>query len=252
VAGHTDARSRQKALLAARIALAAISLAWETPSQQAEHNGTGLIYELGPAYSRNTVTFSNGSLAATSHQSVLRLGRFLTMGDAAAFLAATGRRLETVGVALATFLSTKPSGPKVLLEEAICRSLIWFGEACNEPLDFMAIVKFGAALDTLANGKKASGICQLVQRRFPVRDMNAAFLFDGMSAKQLVEQIYSRGRSQIIHGSRSSLVDDLEQLRARAEFLAAHVLRGSILWLDTYDGIDDVGAFATAANPPEA
>ena len=34
-------------------------------------------------------------------------------------------------------------------------------------------------------------------------------------------------------------------LRERAEFLASLMLRASINWLDTYAGIDDVGAFAT-------
>ena len=75
--------------------------------------------------------------------------------------------------------------------------------------------------------------------------MEAPFSPGGTSAKQLVEQIYSTGRSQIIHGTRPSLVDDLESLRERAEFLASLMLRASINWLDTYAGIDDVGAFAT-------
>ena len=231
----------------ARIALAAISLSWQTPSQQAERKGTGLIYDLGPARSRDTVTFQDGSFANASHKSVLRLGRFLTMGGATVFKAATGRRLETVGAALDTFLSTNPSSPKPLLEETLCRSLVWFGEACNEPLDFVAIVKFAAALDTLAKGRQVPGICELVKRRYPVPDMEAPFLPGGTSAKQLVEQIYSTGRSQIIHGTRPSLVDDLESLRERAEFLASLMLRASINWLDTYAGIDDVGAFATQA-----
>jgi hypothetical protein len=86
LSGHTDARSRQRALLAVRIALSAISLAWQTPSQQAERKGTGLIYVIGPEHSRDTVTFRNGSLAVVSHESVLRLGRFLTMDDAPAGL----------------------------------------------------------------------------------------------------------------------------------------------------------------------
>jgi hypothetical protein len=72
-------------------------------------------------------------------------------------------------------------------------------------------------------------------------------LTDGTSATRLVEEIYNTGRSQIVHGTRSSLVDDLEELRARAELLAALVLRASIHWLDTYAGIDDVNAFATQA-----
>lgn len=244
VFGHTHTRSQQKALLAAHIALAAISLGWETPSQQAKE--TGLIYEIGPGRSRYTVTFSNDCIVEAGSYSVLRLGRFLTMGDATAFFSKTGRRLDTVGSALNTFLSTSPTGPKRLLEEALCQSLIWFGEACNEPLEFMAIVKFTAALDTLAKGGKVGGICKLIQRRYPKSDVNAPFLNDGTSVKQLVVQIYETGRSRIVHGTRSSLIDDLEQLRARAELLATIVLRACIFWLDTYTGADDVSAFATS------
>lgn len=70
------------------------------------------------------MTFSKDFFAGARHESVLRLGRFLTMRDAAAFVARTGRRLETVGAALDTFLSTNPTGPKRLLEEALCHSLI--------------------------------------------------------------------------------------------------------------------------------
>jgi hypothetical protein len=243
VYGHTHTRSRQKALLAARITLAAISLAWDDPSHQAKE--TGLIYDIGPHRIRHTVMLGNHFVGA-DHESLRRLGRFLTIGDATAFKANTSLRLETVGAALDTFLSTNPIGPKRLLEEALCHALIWFGEACNEPLEFMSIVKFVAALDTLAKGRQVRGICELVQRRYPVRDMEAPFLSDGTSARQLVEQIYETGRSRIVHGTRSSLIDDLEQLRARAELLATIVLRACTHWLDSYTGPDDVDAFATS------
>jgi hypothetical protein len=77
VFGHTHTRSQQKALLAAHIALAAISLGWDTPSQQA--NETGLIYEIGPERSRHTVTLCNDFIVEISSQSVSRRGRFLTV-----------------------------------------------------------------------------------------------------------------------------------------------------------------------------
>jgi hypothetical protein len=77
---------------------------------------------------------------------------------------------------------------QLILDEALCHSLIWFGEAYDEPLDFMAIVKFTAALDTLAKDRQVRGICDLIHRRYPVRNMDAPFLDDGTSAKQLVKQ----------------------------------------------------------------
>jgi hypothetical protein len=121
------------------------------------------------------------------------------------------------------------------------------GEACNDPLEFLAIVKFTAALDTLAKGKQLRGICELIRHRYPLADLDAPFLSDGTSAKQLVTQIYETGRSRIVHGTRSSLIDDLDQLRARAEMLATIVLKACIFWLDTYAGPDDVSAFTTSA-----
>jgi hypothetical protein len=237
---HTPEKSRQKALLAARIAFAAISLTWDTPSEQAKE--TGLIYDKGPWRTRHTTMFENGRLIGTSCESVLRSGRFLPVRDDTAFVAST--RHKTVGAALDTFLSTNPTGTKRLLEQALCHSLIWFGEACNEPLDFMAIVKFVAALDTLAKGRGEVGICDLIQRHFPLPNMDAAFL--NTSAKKLVEKIYRTGRSQIVHGVHSGLVDGLDQLRMRAELLATIVLRACISWLDTYEGPDDVSAFASS------
>ena len=244
VFGHTHTRSRQKALLAARIAFAAISLAWDAPSQQAKE--TGLIYDIGPWRTCQTVMFEKDFFAGASLEKVSRLGRFLTVEDAAGFVIAARERFETIGGALNTFLSTNPTGPKRVLEEALCQSLIWFGEACNGTLDFAAIVKFVAALDTLAKGRRVVGICELVQCRYPVPGINAPFLNDGTTAKQLVEQIYETGRSRIVHGTRSSLIDDLDKLRARAELLATIVLRACIFWLGTYTGPDDVSAFATS------
>ena len=244
ISGHSEVQSSQKGLLAARIALATISLQWAHPSEQVEY--TGLLYDVGPPRSRQTAMFGDDLFASALGENALRLGLFLSSEDATEFVARTAKHREIVGAALDTFLSTCPTGPKRLLQQALCHSLIWFGEACNEPLEFMAVVKFVAALDTLAKGRGADGICKLVQRRYPVGDMNAPFWNDGMSAKELVKQIYETGRSQIVHGTHPGLTDDLEQVRVRAEALATLMLCACISWLDTYTGPDDLDAFANS------
>ena len=245
VFGHSSEWSCQKGVLAARIAFAAISLAWNTPSNQAQQ--TGLIYDIGPYRVRHSAMFNQDLFVGGGWEKVLRIGRSMRVENSIDFIANSETRLRTVGTALNTFLSTNPTGPTRLLDEALCHALIWFGEACNESLDFVAIVKFAAALDTLAKGKRAKGICDLVERRFPVHDMDAPFLSDGTSARKLVEQIYDTGRSQIVHGTHPRLLDDLEQLRAWAEFLSSLVLRACITWLEGYTGPDDVDAFRTSA-----
>lgn len=244
VCGHSREWSLQKALIAARIAIAAISLAWHAPSQQAEQ--TGLLYDLGPNRMRHTVSLDRQRRFSAQHENVLRIGRFLNADDAAKFEMQSRDFLRVVGAVLDGFLSVDPHRPKRLMEDTISHSLIWFGEACNEPLKFMAVVKFAAALDTLAGGKGASGICKLVELRCAVADMDAPFLTDGTTAKQLVEDVYEGGRSRIVHGTRPRILEDVAELRVRAEFLATIVLSQCCRWWDTYTGDDDVGAFATS------
>jgi hypothetical protein len=244
VSGHSDERSREKAILAARIGLATIGLSWNRPSRETRQ--TGLLFDLGPHRSRATVAYRGDKFISANHESVLRLGRFLSASDASGFLSDTAAQFQTVGNALDTFLTVEATGPKAKLEATLCRALVWFHEACREPLDFLAIVKFAAALDTLAAGSYAKGICELVENRFPVKDMNAQFLTDGTSAKELVEQIYNTGRSRIVHGTRPSVFEDLNSLRSKAELLTTSVLRACVHWLRDYSGLDDVNAYRKA------
>jgi Apea-like HEPN len=226
VVGHSDERSQEKAIIAARIALAAISLSWDR--QTSTSRETGLLFDLGPYRTRTIVAYAGDQIVKSLRQSVLRLGWFLHATDGPAFTASSGKRLETVGRALNTFIAVEPHGKNQKLEAILCRALMWFGEACREPLDFLSIVKFAATLDTLAKGTHADGISDLIKKRFPIKDLDAPFLTDGTSAKHLVEQIYDTGRSRIVHGSRPSLVEDFDQLRARAEMLARFTLRACI------------------------
>jgi hypothetical protein len=241
VRGHSAARSREKALIAARVALATIGLAWQIPSASARE--TGLLFDLGPARSRTTLAYSGGQFVGSSRDSLMRLGRYLAPSDAAQFVARTATAFQTVGAALDTFLAVEPQSAKARLEVMLCHALTWFGEACREPLDSLAVVKFAAALDTLTKGKKADGICDLIRNRLAIQDMGAPFLRDGTSTRTLVTRIYDTGRSQIIHGSRPSLVADLRELRAQAELLATITLRGCIRWLQSYSGPDDEDAY---------
>jgi hypothetical protein len=235
IEGYTHARSRQKAILAARVGIATIALGWNQPSLQAAQ--TGLLYDTGLTRNRTTVMFNGSIFVGTNHEKLVRTGRFLLHADADAFLRNVDTPSRVIGAALNSYLAVTSESPKRKMEELLCNAMIWFDEACNEPLAFLGIVKFAAVLDTLAKG-------HLVQRRYPVSDMDAPFLTDGTTARKLVQQIYETGRSQIVHGSKSELIDDLDSLRGRAEFLATQMLRACIAWLESHSGPDDPDAFS--------
>lgn len=246
VKGHSAQRSHEKAILAAKMALVAIGLAWNEPSRSARD--AGLLFELGPSRIRATMAYSGDKFVWSSHGSDSRLGRFLAEQDFAKFIKYSTPRLKTVGDAIGEFLALASAGPKSKLQSRLCHALMWYGEASRETLDFLAIVKFAAALDTLSNGGKAHGICDLVAKRLPVKDRDGKFLTDGTSLKSLVDRIYNAGRSRIVHGSRPSLVDDLGELRVHSEWLATITLRACIHWLEHYNGADEESAFRTSGN----
>jgi hypothetical protein len=67
--------------------------------------------------------------------------------------------------------------------------------------------------------------------------------------KQLVDDVYKRGRSEILHGNRYDRLDDLEEERRRAFELARIALSVSAARLHSYTGVDDDKAFVTMRSP---
>lgn len=242
---HSNERSREKALIAARIALAAISLAWRSPPRLVT---TGLIYESGPTRGRSSIAFGPTGPRALAHETLLREGRYVGRAGIADFEQFLAEYVPTVGRCIASFIAAMPLSEHPRMESAICRALIWFGEACNEPLDSVAIVKFGIALDSLANGRRFKGVCDLLQNRVGIDDLDAVFLTDGTSAKKLAQQVYDHGRSQIAHGARPGFFEDLAQLRFRSAFMARMALLSCISFMSDYSGSDTVDAIRQPAS----
>ncbi len=229
--GHAPARSGEKAVLAARIALATIALCWVRPARAA--CDMGLLIDTGPSNFQTTLCYDAKGFVGSSHINLSRRGAIIFDEDLQTFHSDYHERFDTVGAALHLFLEVQPSGLMGDASARLCRSLTWFWEACNSPLDFMAITKFATSIDVLSEGQGEHAICDLLNRvgDFAPEDK---FLKDGTTVKTLAREVYKEGRSKFVHGARPSLIEDLTSPRARAEMLASRALQSYIAWMRDY------------------
>jgi hypothetical protein len=98
----------------------------------------------------------------------------------------------------------------------LAHALLWFHEGCRETVAPIAIVKLSAALDALACGRGSSGIRRLISARLGIQQ-GQAIRPDGPTMKQVVEEIYSEGRSRTIHGNNCRMGHDWTETRGLAE-----------------------------------
>ena len=118
------------------------------------------------------------------------------------------------------------------------QALLWFHEACRDSNNLMTIVKYSAALDALAGGRKAKGIRDLIHARLGIAETDS-IRTNGPTLKQAVDQIYSDGRSRTIHGSNFKLGHEWSGTRGLAEQFARLCLSACIDWAATNSLCDD-------------
>ncbi|MDH5885329.1 HEPN domain-containing protein [Vibrio splendidus] len=136
----------------------------------------------------------------------------------------------------------KHSYPKLIMRWAT--ALDWFGEACRESSDAVAIAKLGTSLDVLSNGGKYGGISDMVSILLGIDGSDIVVKGDKpKTLGQLIKQIYDDGRSKVLHGTYYDRLESLESERKLAEEVARNTLISAVLCLFEYKGEDDDKAF---------
>jgi hypothetical protein len=170
----------------------------------------------------------------------------LRMGDetnaAQDFLQATADYRDAAGRAFEE-LKTPSSNGSASLRRRWCDALFWFGAARRNTTEFMALVHYGVALDILAKGGKDGGITDLLSKLFARSPTEET---DGTTLKGDVENLYKQARSQLSHGGRPALLEDMPLSREKADQLVASALCRYICCLDRYDGTDAYATFLAA------
>lgn len=130
------------------------------------------------------------------------------------FLAAAGNILDV-------YLESRQTGDAPLLVEAWVNSLYWLGEARRDASDFMAVVKYGCALDGLSGaGGKSRDIAEFVESA--LKPVHADESPEGaLTAAEAVELVYEKGRNKLTHGEIAGVLEDFSMPRRVGDALFA-------------------------------
>jgi len=166
-------------------------------------------------------------------------------GSQSNFLGETHKLRRAVGDALSAFVEVAPATAAPKLKQRWVEAMYWFGQARREDDEFIALVKYGIALDILAKGGKARGILALCTA---VLDMTETDIItsDGRELNKVVKALYDDGRSQIAHGGRLALLTTLRIPLSLADGLSSHVLIGYVACLERHAGNDEYEEFLGA------
>jgi hypothetical protein len=175
-------------------------------------------------------------------------GLVIGTGTLADILQKTKPLITAVGSCVGSFASGRFRLPK--LEQAWCDAAYWLHEALAEPLDSIAVAKLETALEVLLRAESTSGsearMLAVLETFYALKPSDPITKGSTTTAKQFARSIV-RDRSQILHGTSSTLNARLAVNRDVLENFALPVIRRTALELQRYAVVpssrDDVDEF---------
>ena len=129
--------------------------------------------------------------------------------------------LDDAGRILDAYLEDRQEGGAPHLVERWVNALYWVGEARREASDFMAVVKYGCAVDGLSGaGGKSDKITKFAEAALEPTDADEP-CGGALSVADAVEMVYARGRNKLAHGEMPGLLEDFSKPRRVGDFLLA-------------------------------
>lgn len=237
--GLASEAGRLKAQTAAHMAMAAVALRWQSPSSVL--GGFRLLVDQGTRWQRSLVFVPGIRTLAGGHMVGLPHGPSISPADWSTEFETHKDDFALIGEAIDYYLSVAGISVRPKLMNVLVQALLWFYEACREEVDLMAVVKFSATLDALANGGKSGGIKRLVTARLGIKDTQT-IRKDGPTLKAAIDEIYSDGRSRTIHGTNERIGHDWSSTRRLAEAFARLCMITSVNWMTQNPTLDDPAA----------
>ena len=175
------------------------------------------------AEDRLATTVNDGRFIHGSSINVPGLGS--APGALAAEMQAGRDFLNAAGGVLDAYLESRQTGGAPHIVEAWVNALYWIGEARREVSDFMAVVKYGCAVDVLSGaGGKSPAITAFAKAALAPRE--AGEPDDGaLSVAEAVKMVYEKGRSNLAHGKTPGLLEDFSEPRRVGDLLLASLFR---------------------------
>lgn len=223
IEAHEPTRSRQKANIVAELALNALTLLME------QKTGADVFVagtERRARFEHHLGFSDEGRLLSGWHSN--RPGISRGKGEAPKFIEECESARRDAGVVLQRYLDDSAKGAVPFLIDRWVNALYWFGQATREPVDFMALVKHGCAVDILtgASGKIAAMVNYCEAALGLPRGSRIGT--GPMTLKQAIERVYSKGRSELAHGSTNGLLLELGADRGLGHKLARMLLQSAL------------------------
>jgi hypothetical protein len=223
-------------LTAARLALAAIALLWQTPSKAL--SGFNLLFDRSVRRVK-TLTFvpekhvlSGSSLSHMPHGPRLKPGAWEDLlRDRKDHFAVAGEVLDFI-------LSPTGQVARPTLMNTFAQALMWFHEGCRETVSLMAIVKFTASMDALAGGHGEPAICRVITARLGLKPPDP-IRRNGPTLSEAIKKIYGDGRSRTVHGTNDKFGWDWTDTKGSAEQFARLCLISCMDWAAQNTTADD-------------
>lgn len=221
VSGLVGEAAKAKAVMAMNFAMIAICLTWNKPSRALRNMSSTVS---GYPQLVHHAILVDGSFIANSSRWTGGFGQNLIQTNWNEISKEYCLVFNAVSEVIDYCLSKTGDVSRPKLMDSLAHSLIWFHEACEEELPMVAITKFVASLDALASDSSgAGGIIRVVTSRLGVGE-NDPIRAGGPSFKEAITEIYSQGRSRLLHGSSDRLMQDWQSMRNLAEELARHCI----------------------------
>ncbi|MBS1092386.1 hypothetical protein JK208_12305 [Gluconobacter sp. Dm-74] len=195
---------------------------------------------------RTTISEADGYYFAK--RSNVEPGMPIGDGTLAVFLRNAKPAIKAVGRLVNSFATGNYQLPK--LERAWCDAAYWLHEALAENTDTVAIVKLETALEVLTKAESTSGsqarVEAILLTFYSLKPNDPVTSDSVVTARQFAKQIV-RDRSQILHGTYSTLHSNMEMSRSGAETFVIGVIRRAAEELELYANSlspsDDISGF---------
>lgn len=225
--GLADEAAKQKALTAARLALAAIALLWQTPSKAL--SGFNLLFDRSVRRVKTLVFVPENHVLSGSSLSHMPHGPWLKPGTWEDLLRDRHDHFAIAGEVLDFVLSPTGNVARPTLMNTFAQAMMWFHEGCREPVGLMAIVKFTATLDALAGGHGETAICRVITARLGLKPGDP-IRKNGPLLSEAIKKIYGDGRSRTVHGTNDKFGWDWSDTKGSAEQFARLCLITCMDW----------------------
>lgn len=228
--GLAPEMTKTRAIIGARLGQAAIALLWRLPSKTLE--GFHLSVDHGHRRIRVVPYIPGKRIIAGVRLVGMPHGPDMKPEDWDTLVVKARGFFDLAGEMIACWTSGDAQAQASSLLRNMAAALWFMWEGCRDENDLMAIVKFTSALEWLSQGAggKSGGIMRLAMARFGCKAQDN--IAGEKTLKQVVDLIYSDGRSRTLHGNNPFLHHDWSDVRSLAESFTRNCLVACMDWLE--------------------